>query len=55
MIVVENQRVCELFETQTYCLHVYPCLYEQIMTIINDLTKILVTNSKVQKPFPWYC
>ena len=29
MIVVENQRVCELFETQTYCLHVYPCLYEQ--------------------------
>ena len=34
MMVVRNQEVWELFQTQTYYLHVYICLYQQVMAII---------------------
>ena len=34
MMVVRNHKVWELFLTQTYYLHVYICLYQQVIAII---------------------
>ena len=31
MIVVGHKEVCELFQTQTQCLNVYPDLYDQTL------------------------
>jgi len=38
----------------TIYMYLFVCTNKQLQ-ILYDLTKILVTNSKAQKPFPWYC